>query len=108
MDKEIKEAPELIERSDGGNRKYYRIKWPSLGNRTFVAVNMKGHLTIHRSPREKKWGVRYFEHLENLEAMGFEIKADIHGHVNNRYIRFDIPNLKDFIKLHFKYFKDNI
>ena len=108
LNKRLKYEPQVLERSDGGNRKYYKVTWLALGIRTFAAVNMRGHLTIHKSPRENMVKVTYEQHLKNLEGNGFDIEADVHGAVNNRYIRWDIPNLREFINFQFEYYTQDM
>ena len=108
LNEKLSEKPEVRERSDGGNRKYYTVTWRTLGRNTFAAVNMKGQLTIHKSPGQRTVRVTYDQHLRNLEEKGFEIGAEIHSAVNNRYVRWDIPNLKEFVKLQFKYYTQNM
>lgn len=106
LKQKLNQRPQVEERSDGGNRKYYKVTWSMIGRRTFAAVNMKGHLTIHKAPTETR--ITYEHHFEELEKNGFKIEHESHGRVNNRYVKWDIPNLEEFVKLQFEYYTQDM
>ena len=106
LKQKLNQQPQVEERSDGGNRKYYKVTWCMIGRRTFAAVNMKGYLTIHKAPTESR--ITYERHLEKLEKNGSKIEHETHGRVNNRYVEWDIQNLEEFVKLQFEYYTQDM